>query len=67
MEKLLVDGVLYDEITNIHILKILFTFDVVFRKEILLFSFKGFGCFSSELLTFAVMRIFSQLYQLAFG
>ena len=30
VEELLVDGVLYDEIADIHILEILFAFDVVF-------------------------------------
>ena len=58
MEKLLIDGILNDKITYIQILEILFPFDMVFREEILLFPFEGFGGFSSELLTFAVMRIF---------
>ena len=58
MKELLVDRVLNDEITYIHILEILFTFDMVFREEILLFPFEGFGGFSSELLTFAVIGIF---------
>ena len=58
VKKLFIDCVLNYKISNIHILEILFTFDMVFREEILLFPFEGFGGFSSELLTFAVIGIF---------